>query len=324
MATMENLEYSYFNTDYLIGEESYENMLTVDPALFYTSAPISQVPDTHQDLDDILGGLFKDQLGSSSSMLNAGINAWHTQGTSNSPYPDVSYTHRLPIDQHGGGSIANGFGQGFAEHYGVGMQAVLYSENQSKIQLGGIEAQTGTKSGENTIIVELASNSKSEVAPTAADGIQPNPKSQRGPRTRGPKTEEEKKAKKEQILERNRMAASRCRQKKKVATGHIIENFSKLERQNNQMKASVEELKQIRNKILMLLLEHKECSHPAIDKCLELKLAQIAGEIEAQLDTSMCEMDDDTQQFLNSNTSSPSNRTDNLSRRNSITMSRSG
>jgi hypothetical protein len=324
MATMENLERGYFNTDHSIGRGNYESMFAMDPALFNTSASISQDPSSHQDLDNILGGSFIDQLGSGSALMTTEFSAWDAQGTAYSPYPDISFTQGLPADQQqsgpglGSGSMTNGFVPSFPEHGGMGIQAVSYPINQSTVQMTGIEAP---KIEANTVTAAPAAKRKSEVAPNDADGTQPKQKKKRGPRKTKQKTEEEKRAKEERKLERNRMAASKCRQKKKVATEQMMENFNEMERQNHWMKACLEEVKQERNKILALLLEHKECNHPAVDKCLESQLARIAGEFETQPDTSILGMDDDTRQFLNSNASSPSNDSQNSSRRNSIAMS---
>jgi len=296
----------------------------MDPALFNSSPSALQDPNSHQDLDNILGGSFLDQLGSGSGM-NTGFTpgiAWDVQATAYSPYPDI-YTQALPVDQQqsvaglGIGSMASDFVQSFPEPNGVDMKAVQFPDNQPSVQTG-------------TTTAEPAVKRKSEAVADATDGTQPKPKKKRGPRKTKQKTEEEKRAKEERKLERNRMAASKCRQKKKVATEQMMENFNELERQNHWMKACLEEAKQDRNKILALLLEHKECNHPAIDKCLESQLARIAEEFEnpPQHDTSLFGMDDDAQQFLNSNASSPSNESQNMSRRNSrsdsMAMSRSG
>jgi bZIP transcription factor len=327
MATMDSSEHGYFNIDHSIGKGSYESMFAIDPVLFDTSASISEDPSSHQDLDNILGGQFLDQLGSGSGMLTPGFSAWNTQGTAYSPYPDMSYTHALPIDQQqagagpGIGSLSSDFVQSFPESNGVEMQAVQLPHS---VQIDGLQSPTGTKSDQTMVSAEPAAKRKSDAAADTTNGPLPKPKKKRGPRKSKQKTEEEKRAKEERKLERNRMAASKCRQKKKVATEQMMEKFNELERQNHWMKASLEEAKQERNKIIALLLEHKECNYPAIDKCLESQLARIADEFENPQPTDMFRMDDDTREFLNSNASSPSNESPNISRRNSMAMSSSG
>lgn len=307
---MEN-ERSYFNTDHSIGgeRESFDNLFSMDPALFTPSALISQDPNSHEDLDNILRGGFIDQLGS-------GYNTWDAQSTAYSPYPDISYNNGLPVDQsQPGAGLASGFAQSFPEQNG-GIQAVPYSDGQPSAQIAG--RATNTKaSDQNSTTAKTSAKRKSDAGIGSTDGTLPKPKKKRGPRKTKEKSEEEKRAKEERKLERNRMAASKCRQKKKVATEGLMENFNELERQNHFMKACLEEVKQDRNNVLALLLEHKGCGHAAIDKCLEAQLERIAGEfednkqMEALLGPQSLQMqaDADAREFLNSNANSPSDDT---------------
>ncbi|KAE9370364.1 hypothetical protein N431DRAFT_33016 [Stipitochalara longipes BDJ] len=328
MATMGSSERGYFNTDHSAGKNSYDNMFAMDPALFNSSTTNSEDPSSHQDLDNILDSQFLDQFGS----LTPGFGSWNAQGTGYTPYADISYTQVLPVDQQqsgaelGIGLMANSFVQNFPTHNREEIQAVPFSANQPSGEIDGPQALS-IKSDQNVMSAEPATKRKADTTANSTDEI-PKPKKKRGPRKTKQKTEEEKRAKEERKLERNRMAASKCRQKKKVATEHMMENFNELERQNHWMKACLEEAKQERNKILALLLEHKECNHPAIDKCLESQLARIAEEFENPPQSAMFGMDDDPQQYLNSNPSSPSNESQDVSRRNSISdamaMSRSG
>lgn len=324
---MANSERGYFNIDHSsAGKTNYDNIFAMDPASFNPSAADSQDPSAHQDLDSILGSQFLDQFGA----LTPGFGSWNAQGTGFTPYADSSYTHGLPVDQQqvdassAMGSMTNGFAQDFQTQNGEQMQAVQFSGNQLS---NGPQALMATEPDQNAISVDPAAKRKVDVTADAAVD-QPKPKKKRGPRKTKQKTEEEKRAKEERKLERNRMAASKCRQKKKVATEQMMDNFNELERQNHWMKACLEEAKQERNRILALLLEHKECNHPAVDKCLESQLARIADEFENPPQSAMFGMDDDPQQYFNSNASSPSNESQDESRRNSISdamvMSRSG
>jgi hypothetical protein len=112
----------------------------------------------------------------------------------------------------------------------------------------------------------------------------------------------------------------------------MMGSFNELERQNQFIKACLEEVKQDRNKVLALLLEHKGCGNVSVDKCLEIQLERIAGEFEEnqRTDSAMLELlslESQADQFLNSNPTSPSDTI--TSRRNSISvdsiaMSRSG
>lgn len=337
-------EPGYFNTDHSSGgRESYENLFAMDPTLFTPSTLISQDPNSHEDLDNILRGGFMDPLGSTSGMMSTGYNTWDGQGTAYSRYPDISFSHGLPVDLpqsglgSGSGAVSNGFAHNFSEQNG-GIQAVTYSNSQSSAQI--IEGATSTKaSDQNNTTAKLATKRKSDAGIRTTNERAPKPKKKRGPRKTKEKSEEEKRAKEEKKLERNRMAASKCRQKKKAATQGLMENFNELERQNHFMKACLEEVKQDRNNVLALLLEHKGCGDAAVDKCLEIQLERIAGEFEdhQQLEAMLgqqslqTQMATDTQQFLNSNANSPSDCTQygqsqimSRDNSNSIAMSRSG
>jgi hypothetical protein len=329
MATMANSERGYFNTDHSsAGKNNFDNMFNMDPALFNATSN-SQDPSSHQDLDSILGAQFMDQFG----VLTPGFGSWNAQGTGFTPYADASFTQSLQVDQQqsgagsGIGSMANGFVQSFPTQNGEEMQAIRFSANQPSVGVDGSRALMNVKSEQNTLSTEPPTKRKVD---TTADTVEelPKPKKKRGPRKTKQKTEEEKRAKEERKLERNRMAASKCRQKKKVATEQMMENFNELERQNHWMKACLEEAKQERNKILAMLLEHKECNHPAVDKCLESQLARIADEFENPPQSAMFGLDDDPRLYFNSNASSPSNESEDGSRRNSVSdavvMSRSG
>ena len=322
---MASSERGYFNIDHTAGKTNYDNMFAMDPALFNPSVANSQDPSVHQDLDNILSSQFMDQFGS----LTPGFGSWNAQGTGFTPYADASFANGLPVDQQAGAgsaieSMTSGFPQHFPAQNGEEMQAMQFSANQHP---DGPRPLMTTEPGQNAMSADPAAKRKVDITADAADEL-PKPKKKRGPRKTKQKTEEEKRAKEERKLERNRMAASKCRQKKKVATEQMMENFNELERQNHWMKACLEEAKQERNRILALLLQHKECSHPAVDKCLESQLARIAEEFENPPQSAMFEMDNDPQQYFNSNASSPSNESHDESRRNSISdamvMSRSG
>jgi len=193
---MENSESGYFNTDHSIGKRSYDNIFAMDPALFNTSTSISRDSNSHQDLDNILGGQFMDQLGSASGMMTPGFSAWNAQGTAYSPYPDISFADALPVDQQqsgtglGIGSMTNGFVQSFPEPNGVAMQAITFSENQASVQMDGNQAAIGTQSDQNT--AEPAAKRKLDTGADVMDGSLPKAKKKRGPRKTKQKSEEEK------------------------------------------------------------------------------------------------------------------------------------
>jgi hypothetical protein len=335
---MERTERGYFDMDPSIsGGESHENLYAMDPALFTPSAFINVNPNTNEDLNNILGGGSFMPGFDYGSAMDTGYYAWnpHNQGTTYSPYPNLSVDQQPYRVGLSSGPIANGFEERLPKHNGVELQAIPYSDFQTSSQIDSQEAKTPTATTSRNNKPAKSAAKKNSDATAAATDEAPKVKKTRGRRKTKEKSAEEKRAKEERKLERNRMAASKCRQKKKLATEEMMENFNELERQNHFMKACLEEVKQDRNNALALLLEHKGCSHLAVDKCLESHLERIAGEFDdsQQSDTTMTgtysvegQTDTDAKQFLNSIPSSPS---DIQSRRNStsldsIAMSRSG
>ncbi|PYH43802.1 bZIP transcription factor atfB [Aspergillus saccharolyticus JOP 1030-1] len=74
----------------------------------------------------------------------------------------------------------------------------------------------------------------------------------------------DERAKRERFLERNRVAASKCRQKKKMFYENLNQQHSELEELNSKLHSEIEHL---RGEILTLktqLLQHGECGDPAI------------------------------------------------------------
>jgi len=115
-----------------------------------------------------------------------------------------------------------------------------------------------------------------------------------------------------------------------VATESMMEGYNELERQNNYLKVCMEEIKQDRNHVLALLLQHKNCGHADIDNCLEDALARIAGESVEILQQSgaamlsmQSQMDADTREFMNSSPTSPSNQSQMMSPQNSMSRQNS-
>jgi len=254
------------------------------------------------------------QLDSGPSMMNTGLNAWsaHDQGTAFSPYPDLSYSSGFPVgqQQYGAGlSSAAGPEQNSTQQNSAGIQATPYG--------GGGEKSTVSGPGAH---VTKSKKRKSDTATGTTDPTAPaKVKKPRGPRKKKEKSAAEKKAREEKKLERNRMAASKCRQKKKVATDDMVERHGVLERDCNLKRAYLEELKKERNIILELLLEHKNCGHLDLDKCLESQLQRITEEVPQSTEAGMLRAHSQqshtnqtsdrpyTPKFLDSSAPSPSN-----------------
>ncbi|KAL7955866.1 hypothetical protein V8C34DRAFT_290432 [Trichoderma compactum] len=84
------------------------------------------------------------------------------------------------------------------------------------------------------------------------------------PRRRRSETE-----KKEQIKQRNRVAASKCRQKKKEKVDELKEIKQSLEARNHDLHAEYQRLRQEIGQVKSHLIHHTECSDPNIDRWVE-------------------------------------------------------
>ncbi|RAL14597.1 bZIP transcription factor atfB [Aspergillus homomorphus CBS 101889] len=88
---------------------------------------------------------------------------------------------------------------------------------------------------------------------------------------------DDEKAKRERFLERNRLAASKCRQKKKKINEQLDRRHVELQAQNTKLHSEIDDL---RSEILSLkteLLRHSDCGDPAI----ALHLSQMVKHITA-------------------------------------------
>ncbi|KAK4069022.1 transcriptional regulator family: bZIP [Trichoderma harzianum] len=85
-------------------------------------------------------------------------------------------------------------------------------------------------------------------------------------RTRRRRSEAEKK---EQIKQRNRVAASKCRQKKKEKVDELKEIKSSLEARNKDLLMEYRRLRQEVGQVKSHLIHHTECNDPNIDSWVE-------------------------------------------------------
>lgn len=84
------------------------------------------------------------------------------------------------------------------------------------------------------------------------------------PRRRRSETE-----KKEQIKQRNRVAASKCRQKKKEKVDELKEIKQSLEARNHDLHVEYQRLRQEIGQVKSDLIHHTECNDPNIDRWVE-------------------------------------------------------
>ncbi|KAM0464760.1 hypothetical protein ACHAPV_002596 [Trichoderma viride] len=75
--------------------------------------------------------------------------------------------------------------------------------------------------------------------------------------------------KKEQVKQRNRVAASKCRQKKKVKVDELKDMQSHLEAQNNDLRMEFQRLREEIGQVKSELINHTECNDPNINRWVE-------------------------------------------------------
>ncbi|KAK0756189.1 hypothetical protein N5P37_011279 [Trichoderma harzianum] len=75
--------------------------------------------------------------------------------------------------------------------------------------------------------------------------------------------------KREQIKQRNRVAASKCRQKKRENVNELMEMTSSLEARNNDLHQEYQRLRQEIDLVKSDLIQHTECNDPNISRWVE-------------------------------------------------------
>ncbi|TFB01127.1 hypothetical protein CCMA1212_006700 [Trichoderma ghanense] len=89
-------------------------------------------------------------------------------------------------------------------------------------------------------------------------------KAKRSRRRRRSETE-----KRDMIKQRNRVAASKCRQKKKEKVDELKEMKSSLERRNSELQLEYQRLRQELGQVKSHLIRHTDCNDPNIDRWVE-------------------------------------------------------
>lgn len=97
---------------------------------------------------------------------------------------------------------------------------------------------------------------------------QETPKAKQAKKARRRRSETEKK---EQIKQRNRVAASKCRQKKKAKVDELKEIKSSLEARNNDLHMEYQRLRQEISQVKSDLIHHTECNDSNINQWVENK-----------------------------------------------------
>jgi bZIP transcription factor len=85
----------------------------------------------------------------------------------------------------------------------------------------------------------------------------------RGRKRKAPLSQAEEEVKRGKFLNRNRIAASKCRQKKKGWTHDLEEKKFKLSRENTALKGELEKLASELSSLKAALFLHSDCDYPA-------------------------------------------------------------
>lgn len=148
----------------------------------------------------------------------------------------------------------------------------------------GSRGSIGTRSSTNSI----PSVSEPQAMPAARKSSPPHKRKNRYTKatTRSVKEEEEDNGttdKRQKFLEKNRIAASKCREKKKEWVRDLEHNKSELERQNFELRLEhrnlINELSQTKN----MLMDHSACKDPNIDRWLDNEARRIVQTTGASL-----------------------------------------
>lgn len=91
----------------------------------------------------------------------------------------------------------------------------------------------------------------------------------RKPRAKPQLSEEEEAAKREKFLERNRVAAGKCREKRKSWMTELEDAKLELEERNNRLRAEHGALQVEFNQMRALLMQHASCGDARISKWIE-------------------------------------------------------
>ena len=139
----------------------------------------------------------------------------------------------------------------------------------------GTRGSVGTRSSTNSI----PSVNEAQAMSTVRDSPPPSKRKSRHARATRPAQEEEEDDgttdKRQKFLEKNRIAASKCREKKKKWVHDLEHNKSELERQNFELRLEhrnlINELSQTKN----MLMNHSACKDPNIDGWLDNEARRI-------------------------------------------------
>ena len=261
------------------GRQFYENMLGSDTTHYMPSTFIMPSLNTHNNL----GGNFHSSSASQIDPfgpMDPALNTWTSQSTSYFPPFDACSLSGIPINQE---RWEPAFTNSMAVSQNASEQKIEAMQNpDDQTPLGDSVTRSRSTSRFSPASEEVKSPSKrkqyTELDTTAGATEEPKTGRKRRRRKTKEKSPEEKKARDEIRLQRNRLAASKCREKKRKETEEIAEKFNVLKQENKLLAIRLQESKYERNRIITLLLRHQHCEHAPPDDYMADLLQRVAAE----------------------------------------------
>ncbi|KAI1215093.1 uncharacterized protein F4807DRAFT_405869 [Annulohypoxylon truncatum] len=146
-------------------------------------------------------------------------------------------------------------------------QATIQQFNPASSESPGLSSGSSdtpeSHSSQHTVTPENGSGAHSFLAPESP------PSKKRKHRSKKDMEQGTEAAKRNRFLEKNRVAATKCRQKKKEWVSDLEETRFGLESQNNHLQMEYSSLRNEITQIKSQLMEHAGCNDPNIDKWIE-------------------------------------------------------
>jgi len=150
------------------------------------------------------------------------------------------------------------------------------TRSPSRTRSGSSILDRASKSTSVSTAPPLVSSPTQLPPPSAPAPTPPSPPKRRGPAAR-PKTQEELDARRENDLERNREAAKKCRQRKKVNEEALKQQLMELTTSNQRLLHDSNCLKEECEKLKEILRAHGHCNDPRIDQWIHNEANRIVA-----------------------------------------------
>jgi hypothetical protein len=135
---------------------------------------------------------------------------------------------------------------------------------------GALQDISNGQGGPSDMVFAQGSQASVERSTEPEEATLPEPKRKRTRQSKKKKlTAEQEESKRKEFLERNRQAASKCRQRKQEATAALQAQAQEYGFMNTQLKGNVHELELELAELKALLYSHPKCESPEIQRTIE-------------------------------------------------------